>query len=189
MAHFAQLDQNNVVINVIKVADELLLDENGIESEEKGIEYLKSVIPGGANWVQTSYNDRIRFRYATIGGVYDKESDAFYFEKPYPSWTINREEFGWDPPTPKPEDNEGYKLKWNEDDLKWDYIKLPTPMPSEPAPEGFRYVYDSETDTWDTVENAPMPTEPAPEGFYYIYDSYLDTWNLINPTILPEPTN
>jgi hypothetical protein len=178
MAHFAQLDENNVVMNVIRVADHVILDENGNESEEIGINYLKSIISGNYKWVQTSYNDNIRYRYAHIGGIYDEESDAFYFKKPYPSWTINRDEFGWDPPSPKPEEQEGYVIQWNEDNVSWEYIKLPEPMPTDPPQEGYHYVYDEENDVWNEVENAPMPTEPAPEGQQYVYDPITDTWNL-----------
>jgi hypothetical protein len=179
MAHFAQLNEDNIVINVVKVIDDIITDENGVESEQLGINYLKSIIPGSFKWVKTSYNDNIRVRYAQIGGHYNEKLDAFFFPKPYPSWIINETEYGWDPPVPKPEDKEGYLLQWNEEDIEWEFIKLPTPRPLEPAPEGFHYVYDSSNDVWDTVENAPMPSEPAPEGFHYVYDSSNDVWDTV----------
>jgi hypothetical protein len=129
MAHFAQLDENNTVINVVKVADHVIVDENGNESEELGVLYLKSTIPGNYKWVQTSYNNNIRFRYAPIGGFYHEELDAFFYPKPFHSWTINEEEYGWSPPVPRPAEQEGFRLEWNEETLSWDYIELPTPPP------------------------------------------------------------
>jgi hypothetical protein len=182
MAHFAQLNENNEVINVVRVSDHVLLDENGDESEQLGIDYLKSITPGNYKWVQTSYNNSIRVRYASIGGIYHEGLDAFLFKKLYPSWVLNEQEYEWTAPVPKPEDMEGYRLEWNENTLSWDYIELPAPMPTEPAPEGFHYVYNQETNTWDIAENAPMPTEPAPEGFEYIYNESTDTWDTVEIT-------
>lgn len=75
MAHFAQLDENNIVINVIVVGNEKLIDENGFESEEKGIEFCTNLF--GGTWIQTSYNASIRKNYAVIGGRYDEEKDIF----------------------------------------------------------------------------------------------------------------
>lgn len=75
MAHFAQLDENNLVTNVIVVHNNELLDENGLESEAKGIEFCQTLFKG--NWIQTSYNGNIRKNYAGIGYIYDADRDAF----------------------------------------------------------------------------------------------------------------
>lgn len=75
MAHFAQLDENNLVTNVIVVHNNELLDENGLESEAKGIEFCQTLFQG--NWIQTSYNGNIRKNYAGIGYIYDANRDAF----------------------------------------------------------------------------------------------------------------
>lgn len=75
MAHFAQLDENNLVTNVIVVHNNELLDENGLESEAKGIEFCQTLFQG--NWIQTSYNGNIRKNYAGIGYIYDADRDAF----------------------------------------------------------------------------------------------------------------
>jgi len=74
MAHYAQLDSNNVVTQVIVVANEELLN-NGIEDPVKGALFCQSLL--GGNWIQTSYNGRIRKNYAGIGYTYDSGRDAF----------------------------------------------------------------------------------------------------------------
>jgi hypothetical protein len=75
MAHFAELDDNNIVTNVIVVHNNELLDENGIESEWKGIEFC--IQHFGGRWVQTSYNANFRGKYAGIGFTYDETLDEF----------------------------------------------------------------------------------------------------------------
>jgi len=75
MAHFAQLDENNTVINVIVINNTEIIDENGNESEQRGIEFCKNLL--GGNWVQTSYNNNFRGVFAGIGFKYNKESDIF----------------------------------------------------------------------------------------------------------------
>jgi len=75
MAHFAQLDENNIVTQVIVVNNSELLDENGNESEAKGIAFCQSLF--GGNWKQTSYNANFRKNYAGIGFSYDPVADEF----------------------------------------------------------------------------------------------------------------
>lgn len=121
MAHFAQLDENNVVTQVIVVAnDELLLD--GVESEAKGVIFCKSLFGEDTKWVQTSYNANFRKNYAGIGFTYDKDLDAFIAPKPFNSWTLNEETAQWEAPTPYPTDGKIYY--WSEDDLTW--LEVPT---------------------------------------------------------------
>lgn len=74
MAHFAELNEDNVVINVI-VVNNLELIEDGLESEEKGIAFCQNLF--GGTWLQTSYNGNIRYNYAGIGYTYDPIDDAF----------------------------------------------------------------------------------------------------------------
>ena len=76
MAHFAQLDENNVVTQVIVVSNDELID-NGMESEAKGIAFCQSLFGADTRWVQTSYNDKLRGVYAGIGFTYDAEKDVF----------------------------------------------------------------------------------------------------------------
>lgn len=77
MAHFAQLDENNIVIRVIVVHNNELLDENGVEVEEIGIEFCKQLLGNDTVWVQTSYSNSFRGKYAAIGMYYDLDLDIF----------------------------------------------------------------------------------------------------------------
>jgi hypothetical protein len=77
MAHFAKLDDYNTVLEVHAVHNNELLDENGQESEAKGIEFLINWSGGYTNWKQTSYNGNFRGKYAGIGDTYDTQNDVF----------------------------------------------------------------------------------------------------------------
>ena len=123
MAHFAQLDENNVVTQVIVVAnEELLLD--GVENETKGIMFCKSLLGDNTRWVQTSYNGTIRKNYAGIGYTYDPVADHFFAPQPYPSWTLDTDA-KWNAPTPMPVE-EGKFFTWDEPTLSWVEVILPT---------------------------------------------------------------
>jgi hypothetical protein len=122
MAHFAQLDENNIVTQVIVVAnDELLLD--GVENETKGIEFCKSLLGDDTRWVQTSYNATIRKNYAGIGYTYDPVADHFFAPQPYPSWTLDADA-KWNAPTPRTVE-EGKFFTWDEPTLSWVEVVLP----------------------------------------------------------------
>ena len=116
MAHFAELDENNVVTRVIVVANEELLVD-GIESEAKGIEFCKSLFGNDTNWAQTSYNATMRKNYAGSGYSFDLERDAFITPKPFASWVLDEETCNWDAPVAHPEDDKFYN--WDEDTLSW----------------------------------------------------------------------
>jgi hypothetical protein len=123
MAHFAQLDENNIVTQVIVVAnDELLLD--GVENETKGIMFCKSLLGDDTRWVQTSYNATIRKNYAGIGYTYDPVANHFFAPQPYPSWTLD-EDAKWQAPVPYPVE-EGKFFTWDEPTLSWVEVVLPT---------------------------------------------------------------
>lgn len=115
MAHFAQIDQNNVVLQVIVVHNNELLD-NGVESEAKGIAFCQSLFPG-TNWVQTSYNGNMRKNYAGVGFTYDAGRDAFIPPKPYSSWVLNETICRWEAPVPYPQDGKNYR--WDEASGSW----------------------------------------------------------------------
>ena len=104
MAHFARLDKDNVVEQVIVIANEDILDENGEESEAVGIAFCKSLYGEDTKWAQTSYNSNIRFRYAGIGAIYDERLDGFYEPQPFPSWILNARTWRWEPPVLYPDD-------------------------------------------------------------------------------------
>jgi hypothetical protein len=118
MAHFAQIDENGVVLQVIVVNDADTVDENKVEQESIGVAFCASLL--GGIWVQTSYNANFRKRFASIGDRYDATRDAFIPPQPAPSWVLNEASLTWDPPVAYPSD--GYKYTWNEDQLNW--IKL-----------------------------------------------------------------
>jgi hypothetical protein len=119
MAHFAELNESNIVTNVIVVHNNELLNENGNESEQKGIDFC--VAHFGGTWIQTSYNGNIRKNYAGIGYLYDPIRDAFIPPKPFESWILNEDTCQWEAPTPRPA--EGIWL-WDEATTNW--IELPT---------------------------------------------------------------
>ena len=119
MAHFAQLDENNVVTQVIVVHNNELLDENGIEQESKGIAFCQSLL--GGNWVQTSYNSNFRKNYAGIGFTYDSNKDAFIPPKPFNSWILNEETCLYEAPVAMPTDGKPYR--WDEETVSWKVIE------------------------------------------------------------------
>jgi len=122
MAHFAKINSNNVVETVIVINNEDLLDENNVESETVGINYCKSLYGEDTNWVQTSYNNNFRYHYASIGGIWDAQANAFYEPQPYSSWTLDSN-YEWQPPIAKPEENDSngipYGYEWDEDNQSW----------------------------------------------------------------------
>jgi len=75
MAHFAELDENNIVTQVIVIHNNELLDDNGTESEQKGIDFCVNLF--GGTWIQTSFNATMRGKYAGIGDTYDSTNDVF----------------------------------------------------------------------------------------------------------------
>lgn len=122
MAHFAKLDENNLVIEVHCVANEALDSQN---EEASGIAFLTEWSGGYVNWKQTSYNGNTRKQYAGIGYTYDAVNDVFIAPQPYPSWSLD-ENFDWQPPIPYPTDNLGHQKHciWNETNQKWDEVSF-----------------------------------------------------------------
>jgi hypothetical protein len=116
MAHFAQLDENNVVTQVIVVNNnDCLLD--GVENEDTGIAFCKSLFGANTRWKQTSYNGNFRKHYAGIGYTYNAVRDAFIPPQPYQSWTLD-DDANWQPPVPMPTD--GGMYSWNESTQAWE---------------------------------------------------------------------
>lgn len=110
MAHFAEIDENNIVTRV-------LVTDNSYP--EEGYQWLMDNF--GGRWIQTSYNARIRGKFAGIGDIYDEQYDVFYSPKPYPSWILKVDNSNvpyWTAPVPRPVDNDFYI--WNELDLIWE---------------------------------------------------------------------
>ena len=115
MAHFAQLNEENLVTQVIVVANLDTADQDGVENEAIGIEFCTNLL--GGKWVQTSYNANIRKNYAGVGYKYDKDLDAFIPPQPFASWTLNNETAQWEAPTPYPTDDKRYT--WDEETTSW----------------------------------------------------------------------
>ena len=113
MSHFAKIDENNIVTEVI-VAEQDFIDSG--------------VLGDPSKWIQTSYNTKFgkhltggtpfRKNYAAVGMVYDKINDMFISQKPYDSWTLNLEKGMWEAPVPFP--NDGNSYAWNESTLNWE---------------------------------------------------------------------
>jgi hypothetical protein len=107
MAHYAFLDENNIVTEVIVGKDETDLID-GLSPEEWYGNFR------GQRCVRTSYNNNIRKQYAGIGYTYDETADVFVTQQPFPSWTLDGNH-DWQPPAPKPEG----MFHWNEETLAW----------------------------------------------------------------------
>jgi hypothetical protein len=126
MAHFAELDENNVVTRVIVVATKDNSTADGVEKESIGQAFCERLF--GGNWIQTSYNNNMRVRYAGIGYTYDATLDAFIPPKPYPSWTLDNATADWVAPVPMP--NDGKMYSWDEVTQSWVLVE---PQPVSPA--------------------------------------------------------
>lgn len=128
MAHWAEIDQNSIVVRVT------VGDNNDLAGDEGYSWLIKNL---GGTWIKTSYNavagkrrnpetgeitedPGFRKNYACIGMIYDEVRDAFYYEQPYPSWTLNEDTCLWEAPTPYPNDGKSYI--WNEEDTNWKEI-------------------------------------------------------------------
>lgn len=126
MAHFAEIDENNIVLRVVVIDD---------EHEHRGHEFLSQDLGLGGTWLKTSYNTYkgehanggtpYRLNYAAPGSTYDPEADVFYPPQPYPSFTLNKTTGTWHPPIPMPEITESVYYLWNEETLSWDAIEIP----------------------------------------------------------------
>jgi hypothetical protein len=114
MAHFAQIDEKNIVLQVIVVADSDCGGGKYPEADAIGAEFCKKLL--GGTWKQTSYNNNFRKRYAGVGYTFDADRDMFIALQPYPSWTLNKDG-DWEPPVLPPDDGKDYL--WDEDSNAW----------------------------------------------------------------------
>ena len=125
MAHFVEIDSNNVVLRGVVVSD---------NDQDRGQDFLAKDLSFGGTWLQTSYNTSagvhrlggtpFRKNYAGVGYTYDAGRDAFIPPKPYPSWILNEFTCCWDAPTTRPSDSKLYN--WVEDSLSWvEYTTTP----------------------------------------------------------------
>jgi hypothetical protein len=123
MAHYALLDENNIVTNVITGVDEnetqTDLDNTVVGGNSEAWEEFYRTRPwfNAAACKRTSYNNNIRKNYAGIGYTYDEERDAFISPKPFASWVLNEETCQWESPIPMP--NDGLIYSWDEENSNW----------------------------------------------------------------------
>ena len=115
MAHFAKLDENNVVTQVVVVDNKDTSDASGVEKEYIGAAFCERLL--GGTWKQTSYNGNFRKNYAGIGYTYNADIDAFVPPKPFASWVLNEDTAQWEAPLPMPEDGKMYG--WDEETVSW----------------------------------------------------------------------
>jgi hypothetical protein len=127
MAHFAKLDENNIVLQVIVISNNDINNLPFPESEPVGIAFCKSLFGSDTRWAQTSYNANFRYNYAGIGYTFDPMTEsnstsygAFIPPKPYDSWLLNTNIFQWEPPVPYPNDGQSYY--WDEETQSWKLV-------------------------------------------------------------------
>jgi len=116
MAHWAEINENNIVLRV-------LVGDNNDPNGDEGYQWLLDNL--GGTWIKTSYNNNIRKNYAGIGFTYDEQLDAFIAPKPFDSWILNQESCRWQAPIPYPTD--GFSYSWNEADLSWQILDFSEP--------------------------------------------------------------
>ena len=131
MAHFAKLGTENIVLQIVVLSNNAILDEDGKESEQIGMDFLNNLYKTNDVWKQTSYNTfggvhkldgtPLRKNYAGIGYTYDETRDAFIEPKSYSSWTLNEDTCQWEAPSARPADDKLYE--WNEETTSW--VALP----------------------------------------------------------------
>jgi hypothetical protein len=124
MAHFAELDEDNIVQRVIVVSNKNTSDGNGVESEDIGISFCKTLYGSDTNWKQCSYSMRIRRAFPSAGMLYNETHDMFHYMSPFPSWTLNSNAI-WEAPNDEPSITEeqrslGYEYRWSETEYQRD---------------------------------------------------------------------
>lgn len=120
MAHFAKLDDNNVVL-AVHVVNNDVITVDGAESEQAGIDFL-SDLHGHSKWKQTSYNASFRKNYAGAGYSYNETLDAFVPPKPFESWVLDADTCQWKAPIELPNDGKSYI--WDESSGSWNQINI-----------------------------------------------------------------
>jgi len=161
MAHFAKLDENNIVTEVLVIDNQILTQGGDTENEELGIQFLNELYKH-PSWAQTSYNDNFRKQYAGIGMKYDPNNEVFIHPQPFESWTLNSN-FDWEAPVPRPDNYKTYT--WDEENLKWDLFTPVSPYPS--------WIWNEELWRWEA------PVEYPTDGQPYGWNEETQTWDLI----------
>jgi len=148
MAHFAELNSDNVVLRIVVACNQDIAN-NGGEQSQQAAEHFKTICPlseNGIKWIQTSYNNNFRKRYAIVGGTYSEQYDAFINIKGHESYVFDENQLKWVPPIAYPSltidnglpirliewddqnnrwvgrDNETNIVKWNPNTFSWSLI-------------------------------------------------------------------
>tara|TARA_B100001939_G_scaffold318393_1_gene305773 strand:- start:5228 stop:5857 length:630 start_codon:yes stop_codon:yes gene_type:complete len=202
MAHFARLDSNNIVKEVLVISNDEILDENGNESETIGIQICKNLVqydpdileevgvstgPVDTIWKKTSYNNNFRFRYAGEGYTYDSTLDAFIRPKPYESWVLDNSTADWIEPLTYPtltqeQFDSGSFYIWDEDAHQtdnttgWVLDTIPPPFAS--------WIRDNNNNRfaiWNPpIDRLTLTQEQIDDGYYYTWDE--DAYQADNTT-------
>lgn len=125
MAHFAELNSNNVVIRIVVACNQDIVN-NGGELSKQAAEHFKTVCPfseNGVKWIQTFYNNNFRKQYAVKGGIYDVNKDKFIAPQPFASWSLDSND-DWQAPIAYPTittygNNVSYLIYWDEAEQRW----------------------------------------------------------------------
>ena len=115
MAHFAEINDQSIVQQVVVVANDVLLDENNVEQEALGVSFCEQIF--GGSWKQTSYNGNFRKNFAGVGYSYDATRNAFLPPRPFASWTLDEETCHWQAPVAHPSD--GNEYEWDVTNQDW----------------------------------------------------------------------
>ena len=168
MSHWAEVDNNNIVTRV-------LVGDNNDPVGDEGYSWLVNNL--GGKWIKTSYNTingqhknggtPLRYNYAGLGMFYDEVEDVFYAAQPYPSWTLNKDNYTLVAPIAQPDDKLIYT--WNEQNKSWDLFKAedaPSPFPSwvlnanniwvspvDKPNDGKLYTWNEDSKNWVVVNN------------------------------------
>lgn len=155
MAHYAFLDENNIVTEVITGIHETELID-GLDTETWYGNFRGQVCK------RTSYNGNYRKNYAGLGYTYDEDRDAFISPKPFNSWILNEETCQWEAPVTHPAD--GYRYSWNEENISWDLIESSIPPKS--------WIFNEEAIRWEP------PVAYPDDGERYVWDEEILNWVL-----------
>ena len=122
MAHFAKINSDNIVTEVIVINNDVIKDSDGTEQESLGVTFCTQIY-GIGTYKQTSYNSNMRKNMATVGSTYDTTRDAFIRPKIYPSWVLDEATCRWKPPVDHPSDSEAIGgnvlYQWDESFTNW----------------------------------------------------------------------
>lgn len=132
MAHYALINKDNIVVQVITGVDENIIQTDLDNTQVGGTTMAWEQFYASRPWFEgltckrTSYNNNIRANFAAVGYKYDPEFDVFIAPQPYPSWKLNYTTFLWEPPITRPNQIEGFAFKWSEYNKEWIQVAIPT---------------------------------------------------------------